>query len=82
MLRAYKAKHFILKHYPNTELLFDKSISAFVWKTEHGDLSLDNLQLWDCFDYNLTVIKKSLLSIKVNTMAKINKCIREYPIYY
>jgi hypothetical protein len=44
--------------------LYDKlPISAFVWKTEnHGDLPLDNLQLWDCFDYNITVMKKSLLS--------------------
>jgi len=43
--------------------LYDKlPLSAFVWKTDHGDLTLDNLQLWDCFDYNLTVIKKPLLS--------------------
>lgn len=43
--------------------LFDKlPISAFVWKKDHGDLPLDNLQLWDCFDYNLTVIQKPLLS--------------------
>ena len=43
--------------------LYDKlPISAFVWKTDHGDLPLDNLQLWDCFDYNITVIKKPLLS--------------------
>ena len=43
--------------------LYDKlPISAFVWKEDHGDLPLDTLQLWDCFDYNLTVIKKPLLS--------------------
>jgi hypothetical protein len=43
--------------------LYDKlPISAFVWHTEHGDLPLDNLQLWDCFDYDLTVIQKPLLS--------------------
>ena len=43
--------------------LFDKlPLSAFVWKTEdHGDLPLDTLQLWDCFDYNLTVIEKPML---------------------
>ncbi len=43
--------------------LFDKlPLSAFVWKTEdHGDLPLDTLQLWDCFDYNLTVIEKPVL---------------------
>lgn len=43
--------------------LYDKlPLSAFVWKTDHGNLSLDTLQLWDCFDYNLTVIQKPLLS--------------------
>jgi len=43
--------------------LYDKlPLSAFVWKTDHGNLSLDTLQLWDCFDYNITVIKKPLLS--------------------
>ena len=44
--------------------LFDKlPISAFVWKIEdHGNLPLDVLQLWDCFDYNLTVLEKPLLS--------------------
>ena len=48
---------------PEYGALFDKlPISAFVWKEDHGDLPLDNLQLWDCFDYNLTVIKKPLLS--------------------
>ena len=43
--------------------LYDKlPLSAFVWKKDHGDLSLDTLQLWDCFDYNITVIKKPMLS--------------------
>jgi hypothetical protein len=43
--------------------LYDKlPLSAFVWKSDHGDLPLDNLQLWDCFDYNITVIRKPLLS--------------------
>jgi hypothetical protein len=44
--------------------LYDKlPISAFVWKTDlNYDLSLDTLQLWDCFDYHITVIKKPLLS--------------------
>lgn len=43
--------------------LYDKlPISAFVWKKDHEDLPLDNLQLWDCFDYNITVIQKPLLS--------------------
>ena len=48
---------------PEYGALYDKlPLSAFVWKKEHGDLSLDTLQLWDCFDYDITVIKKPLLS--------------------
>ena len=43
--------------------LYDKlPLSAFVWKTDHGDLPLDVLQLWDCFDYDLTVVEKPILS--------------------
>jgi hypothetical protein len=44
--------------------LYDKlPISAFVWKIDHGELlPLDVLQLWDCFDYDITVIQKPLLS--------------------
>tara|TARA_B100002019_G_C21267999_1_gene600481 strand:+ start:587 stop:1216 length:630 start_codon:yes stop_codon:yes gene_type:complete len=42
--------------------LFDKlPLSAFVWKKDHENLPLDTLQLWDCFDYDLTVIRKPLL---------------------
>lgn len=46
--------------------LFDKlPISAFVWKksfTKCDQLPLDTLQIWDCFDYDITVIRKPLLS--------------------
>lgn len=43
--------------------LYDKlPLSAFVWKTDHGDLPLDVLQLWDCFGYHLTVVEKPILS--------------------
>jgi len=44
--------------------LYDKlPISAFVWKTTLDyDLGLDNLQLWDCFDYHITVMQKPMLS--------------------
>ena len=43
--------------------LYDKlPLSAFVWKTDHGDLPLDVLQLWDCFDNHLTVVEKPILS--------------------
>jgi hypothetical protein len=43
--------------------LYDKlPISAFVWKENaEGNLPLDHLQIWDCFDYDITVIKKPLL---------------------
>lgn len=46
--------------------LYDKlPISAFVWKEDYNRdelLPLDVLQLWDCFDYDITVIKKPMLS--------------------
>jgi len=46
--------------------LYDKlPISAFVWKEDYYPndlLPLDVLQLWDCFDYYLTVTQKPLLS--------------------
>jgi hypothetical protein len=43
--------------------LYDKlPISAFAWKELEDDvLPLDHLQIWDCFDYNITIIKKPLL---------------------
>lgn len=48
---------------PEYGALYDKlPISAFQWKEKLDyDLPLDNLQLWDCFDYNITVIRKPLL---------------------
>jgi len=58
----YKALYFetLLTEYG---ALYDKlPLSAFVWRTDHGDLPLDVLQLWDCFDYNLTVVEKPILS--------------------
>ena len=46
--------------------LFDKlPISAFVWKEDYdkdNQLPLDVLQIWDCFDYDITVTKKSMLA--------------------
>lgn len=42
--------------------LYDKlPISAFEWKSVDIDLPLNVLQLWDCFDYSITVIKKPIL---------------------
>ena len=61
----YKALYFetLLTEY---SALFDKlPISAFVWKEDYdkeNQLPLDVLQLWDCFDYHVTVIQKPLLS--------------------
>jgi hypothetical protein len=50
----------------NYGALFDKlPISAFVWKTDINvkeQLSLDFLEIWDSFSYNITVIEKSTLS--------------------
>ena len=46
--------------------LYDKlPISAFVWKEDYdkdNQLPLDTLQIWDCFDYDITLIKKPMLS--------------------
>ena len=46
--------------------LYDKlPISAFLWKDDYNPndlLPLDVLQLWDCFDYYLTVTQTPLLS--------------------
>ena len=41
--------------------LYDKLPSTFVWKEDYNkdDQPLDTLQIWDCFDYDITVIKKS-----------------------
>lgn len=39
--------------------LYDKlPLHAYVWKTEHGDLPIDTLQLWDCMGYRFTIIEK------------------------
>ena len=45
--------------------LYDKlPLSAFVWKEDidwNDQLPLDVLELWDCFDYNITVVEKPIL---------------------
>ena len=43
---------------PEYGALYDKlPISAFVWKKDiKGDVPLTELQLWDCFSYDITVI--------------------------
>ena len=71
----YESAHWITtKSVPNQALyfesfihdygaLFDKlPIHAFVWKTDIDKVyPLDWLQLWDCFSYNITVVKKQRL---------------------
>ena len=37
-------------------------INAFVWKKTKEDIKLSELQLWDCFDYDISVIEKQLVS--------------------
>jgi|TARA_A100001388_G_scaffold244638_1_gene202592 hypothetical protein len=48
---------------PNYGALYDKlPISAFVWKEDYGEsLPLSELQLWDCFSYDISVIEKNFL---------------------
>ena len=47
---------------PEYGALFDKlPISAFVWKKPEEDLPLTELQLWDCFSYDITVVEKQML---------------------
>lgn len=48
---------------PEYGAVYDKlPLSAFVWKKDfEGDLELEELELWDCFSYDITVIEKRLL---------------------
>ena len=48
---------------PEYGAVYDKlPLSAFVWKKDYeGDLPLEELELWDCFSYDITVIEKRLL---------------------
>ena len=47
--------------------LFDKlPLSAFVWKEDYDpedQLPLDVLELWDCFDYNITAVSYTHLTL-------------------
>ena len=54
--------------------LYDKlPISAYVWKTEHSDLPIDTLQLWDCMSYRFTVHEKiGLRNLGVKFLGKEN----------
>lgn len=43
-----------------TGAMFDKlPLSAFVWKKDYeGNMPLEEIQLWDCFSYHISVISK------------------------
>ena len=44
----------------DTGAMFDKlPLSAFVWKKDYeGNMPLEEIQLWDCFSYHISVIEK------------------------
>lgn len=49
----------------NYGALYDKlPLSAYVWKTELSEkqLPLDYIEIWDAFSYNISIIKKQMLS--------------------
>ena len=48
---------------PEYGAVYDKlPLSAFVWKKDYeGDMSLEELELWDSFSYDISVIEKRLL---------------------
>jgi len=48
---------------PSYGALYDKlPISAFVTEPTKLDLELEELELWDAFDYGITVIEKAAIS--------------------
>lgn len=66
-LKSIRGQAFRIEAYlPNYGALYDKlPLHAFVSRTENLNpsqfLSLDTLQIWDCFDYDFTIIQKSFL---------------------
>ena len=65
IVKSVEGKALYPKHPTDYGALFDKlPLSAFVWKKDYNtedQLPLDTLQIWDCFDYDITVIKKPML---------------------
>jgi hypothetical protein len=56
---------YIESYLTNYGALYDKlPISAYVWKPELSSewFPLDFLEIWDAFSYNITVVRKNLLS--------------------
>lgn len=66
-LKSIRGQAFRIEAYlPNYGALYDKlPLSAFVSRTDNLDaenfLSLDTLQIWDCFDYDIAIIQKAFL---------------------
>jgi hypothetical protein len=66
-IKSIRGQAFRIEAYlPNYGALYDKlPLHAFVSRTDNIDvpdlLSLDTLQIWDCFDYNIAVIQKAFL---------------------
>ena len=66
-IKSIRGQAFRIEAYlPNYGALYDKfPLHAFVSRTDNLNptefLSLDTLQIWDCFDYNIAVIQKSFL---------------------
>ena len=48
---------------PEYGALYDKlPISAFVWKKDiKREVPLTELQLWDCFSYDIAIVEKQML---------------------
>ena len=48
---------------PEYGAVYDKlPLSAFVWKKDYeGELPLEELELWDCFSYHISVLEKRFL---------------------
>ena len=49
---------------PEYGALYDKlPLSAFVWKKDFtGNIPLTELQLWDCFSYDIAIIEKKMMT--------------------
>jgi len=66
-IKSLRSQAFRIEAYlPNYGALYDKlPLHAFVSRTDNLEadkfLSLDTLQIWDCFSYDMTVIQKAFL---------------------
>jgi hypothetical protein len=76
-IKSIRGQAFRIEAYlPNYGALYDKlPLHAFVSRTESLDtenfLSLDTLQIWDCFDYDIAIIQKAFLkNLTCNFYAK------------